>query len=353
MGLATSVLDPSYTGYIFKGWNTAKDGTGVTWDFNTSLMPNNDVTLFAQWKGISHNLVFNINGGDRSTPNSQIIATDDFATSVSNPIRNGYSFVGWNTAPDGSGIAWDFSNTKMPNQDIMLYAIWKLSNNSIANTFSDYSLALAIADAIADGDVNASLTDDMITNCTILNLESKGIVDLREIGKLVNLRQLLLKNNEIMILPPEMRNLINLDYLTLDNQNIFLPTIQYCSFFKLVSPIKNQKGEIVPPKNSSGNYSINGNEIIWYNLDAQIKLLSFTFEDSVVIGNATANYSGTVNQPLTFEKSNDSLSILNISSLPKTGHSVFMFSSIILLTVGSLLSGIGFLKRKNNKDTNK
>lgn len=34
---------------MFKGWNTAKDGSGIVWDFNTILMLIGDLILYAQW----------------------------------------------------------------------------------------------------------------------------------------------------------------------------------------------------------------------------------------------------------------------------------------------------------------
>ncbi|AMP20350.1 hypothetical protein AZF37_03450 [endosymbiont 'TC1' of Trimyema compressum] len=37
-------------GYILKGWNTVRDGSGVMWDFKNATMPAQDVILYAQWK---------------------------------------------------------------------------------------------------------------------------------------------------------------------------------------------------------------------------------------------------------------------------------------------------------------
>jgi len=40
---------PRTDGYTFKGWNTVNDGSGTSYS-KTSVMPNNDLALFAQWK---------------------------------------------------------------------------------------------------------------------------------------------------------------------------------------------------------------------------------------------------------------------------------------------------------------
>lgn len=47
--LATPVDNPLRDNHIFTGWNTAKDGSGTEWTFTTSMMPANDVVLYAQW----------------------------------------------------------------------------------------------------------------------------------------------------------------------------------------------------------------------------------------------------------------------------------------------------------------
>lgn len=50
--LLTPVPDPihaSPTDHVFMGWNTAADGSGTMWDFNTMKMPRKRVTLYAQW----------------------------------------------------------------------------------------------------------------------------------------------------------------------------------------------------------------------------------------------------------------------------------------------------------------
>lgn len=47
--LATQPTTPQRQGYTFKGWNTLADGSGTTWDFATTTMLANNVTLYAQW----------------------------------------------------------------------------------------------------------------------------------------------------------------------------------------------------------------------------------------------------------------------------------------------------------------
>ena len=48
-GLANPVDNPFRDGYIFSGWNTASDGSGLTWNFATTIMLDSDITVYAQW----------------------------------------------------------------------------------------------------------------------------------------------------------------------------------------------------------------------------------------------------------------------------------------------------------------
>lgn len=47
---ASAVENPIWDGYIFKGWNTEKNGSGTQWNFAENTMPNHDVVLYAQWE---------------------------------------------------------------------------------------------------------------------------------------------------------------------------------------------------------------------------------------------------------------------------------------------------------------
>lgn len=50
--LADSVIEPEKEGHRFIGWNTQRDGQGANWDFNSTRMPNRDLTLYAQFEEV-------------------------------------------------------------------------------------------------------------------------------------------------------------------------------------------------------------------------------------------------------------------------------------------------------------
>jgi uncharacterized repeat protein (TIGR02543 family) len=113
---------PSRTGYIFNGWNTAVDGSGDR--FNADTTVETDITVYAQWIARSYTLSFNANGGDSRVPNAQTILFGQLAQPVLSPIDADQTFLGWNTRADGAGIQWDFARTRMPANDVVLYAQW-------------------------------------------------------------------------------------------------------------------------------------------------------------------------------------------------------------------------------------
>lgn len=114
--------EPSKENYIFTGWNTNVDGSGLIWDFAANVMPSNDVTLYAQWEINKFTVTYDSNGGS-SVPD-EIVDFDALINKPEDPIKEGNSFVEWNTKADGSGEEWIFESNRMPKEDITLYAIW-------------------------------------------------------------------------------------------------------------------------------------------------------------------------------------------------------------------------------------
>jgi uncharacterized repeat protein (TIGR02543 family) len=115
--------DPALTGYNFGGWNTQADGSGT--GFDASTVVNGAITVYAQWTAYSYTVNFDKNGGDmEAIPLTKTVASPaiHIDTLPAPPTRTGYNLGGWNTAPDGSGTAFDASTTV--NGGITVYAQW-------------------------------------------------------------------------------------------------------------------------------------------------------------------------------------------------------------------------------------
>ena len=98
-------------GKIFKEWTTAADGTGKVYKDNGPITINSDLTLYAQWRdpatfdvtfvdGIGHTWGMKVQEG-RAAP------------APADPVRDGYTFMGWDTA---------FNDVR---QDLTINAVWK------------------------------------------------------------------------------------------------------------------------------------------------------------------------------------------------------------------------------------
>ncbi len=120
-----SVTNPQRIGYRFTGWNTAADGSGSAWDFASSQMPGQNLTLFAQWTAENFQLSFDLNGATGTVPQTQSIPFGSKATAVPDPVREGWIFAGWwYSTGSATDTQWDFNTNTMPAENITLKAVW-------------------------------------------------------------------------------------------------------------------------------------------------------------------------------------------------------------------------------------
>ena len=134
-GAVVTVLDNSglliRDGFIFAGWNTAADGSGVPFLPGMAFpMPDSAVTLYAMWVP-TFVVTYDANGStggtvpvDASSPYPPGAGVTVLGNSGS-LVRAGFTFGGWNTAPDGSGVGYPPGVVlPMPDSAVTLYAWW-------------------------------------------------------------------------------------------------------------------------------------------------------------------------------------------------------------------------------------
>lgn len=88
-------------GAKFIGWNTKKDGSGISYKNKASvknLLAKNKgtVTLYAQWEFIKYKIKYNLNGGVNNE-NNPLTFTINNTITLKNPTKSGYNFKGWFT----------------------------------------------------------------------------------------------------------------------------------------------------------------------------------------------------------------------------------------------------------------
>ena len=120
--LFSNLPTPTRTNYAFDGWYTeASGGTQVT---SSTTIASTNITLYARWE--SAGLVNFIANGGTGTMNSQAFSPSQSQALTKNAFsRTGYSFVGWNTSPDGSGTSYTDMQQIMCSETINLYAQWE------------------------------------------------------------------------------------------------------------------------------------------------------------------------------------------------------------------------------------
>ena len=116
--------DPIKDGFQFQGWNTERDGNGEEIDGPVIVEKGVEKNIYAIWKEVTGKVIFNFQNGsqpliDEGRNGTSIIVPD-------NPRRPGYSFLGWNRNPDGSGQPLD-SRFDVYDKDKVqtFYAIWE------------------------------------------------------------------------------------------------------------------------------------------------------------------------------------------------------------------------------------
>lgn len=136
-------------GYRFRGWYTDPRDVIEPTDPRCEIYPNitmcqpqtvplypfwgraltADVTVYAHWERADTQIMYDANGGKGSHAptdghqHSTIAMPSDVSRSFS---RDGYSFAGWNTKPDGSGVSYrDGDGVPVEDKVVTLYAQWR------------------------------------------------------------------------------------------------------------------------------------------------------------------------------------------------------------------------------------
>lgn len=98
-------------------------GKGIYLNTSENALTTNKIRI--DFKIKRYSLQFNLNDDNKTIIDTQQLEFNQLANHVNNPIRDGYTFKGWNTKEDGSGVYWDFDSSKMSDVDVVLYAQWQ------------------------------------------------------------------------------------------------------------------------------------------------------------------------------------------------------------------------------------
>jgi uncharacterized repeat protein (TIGR02543 family) len=113
-------------GYAFTKWNTAANGSGVSYANGATYPFKKSITLYAQWNIVrakASTVTFNAHGGR----GIMAVERDNTPTAltINRFTRAGYTFTKWNTAANGSGVSYANGATYSFKTSATLYAQWR------------------------------------------------------------------------------------------------------------------------------------------------------------------------------------------------------------------------------------
>ncbi|MDR1755231.1 MAG: glycoside hydrolase N-terminal domain-containing protein, partial [Eubacterium sp.] len=133
----TEAVLPDNTGnltrgeFVFVGWNTEADGSGDKYKSGDKIKMTKDTVLYAYWMppgGFFYDVIYDGNGATGAGPVDAVRhPAEEEATVMDNTgfEKSGYAFRGWNTEPDGSGIAYNAGDKIIMLENVTLFAMWE------------------------------------------------------------------------------------------------------------------------------------------------------------------------------------------------------------------------------------
>jgi uncharacterized repeat protein (TIGR02543 family) len=116
-------------GFTFAGWFTAASGGTLIGPAGAAYSPNSNITLYAQWTGISYSITYNGNGNTSgSVPALGTFVSGGSAYVIAGNsgslARSGYTFSGWSTASGIGGTTYSVGANYSETRTLSLYATW-------------------------------------------------------------------------------------------------------------------------------------------------------------------------------------------------------------------------------------
>lgn len=158
-----SLPTPSMTGKDFLGWFTSAENDGsdpITSSSTVRII--SDTTLYAHWDTAKYSVRYIANNTNVSNMPSNSVreyGQSDFRLDSKTPVREGFTFVSWNTSADGSGTSYYPEQKYSGNSSLSLYAVWKRNTYSVIfdsnggdgapeSQIKEYDIPLKLSDTV-------------------------------------------------------------------------------------------------------------------------------------------------------------------------------------------------------------
>ncbi len=124
---------PTRKGYDFKGWygNAAFDGPKIA---EIAAGSSGKVELFAKWIAASYKISYLTDGGSNSAENPETYTVEDGTIVLKDPVRRGYTFLGWYESADSDGRVYEIASGSTGRK--YLYAKWEAITYYVAYIYN-------------------------------------------------------------------------------------------------------------------------------------------------------------------------------------------------------------------------
>jgi uncharacterized repeat protein (TIGR02543 family) len=121
----------SREGYTFAGWWTEAEGGEQITALSLVQIPN-DHTLYAHWSANEYTVSFDAQGGSTPVPETKTVSYEQPYGELAMSSREGYTFAGWYTRPNGAGAEVTDATIVSTTADHTLYAHWTANDYTVA-----------------------------------------------------------------------------------------------------------------------------------------------------------------------------------------------------------------------------
>jgi len=146
------------SGYVFTGWNTKADGSGISYAAGANVPMTANITLYAQWAEATFEVTVNNGAHGTVSPNGvQNIGSSGLVVTAT--PNTGYTFKNWTTTGAGVTVSSATSATT---------TISASSNGTVSANYVDTLVTLTVASGSANG---ATLVNGLVVgNTSTLNV---------------------------------------------------------------------------------------------------------------------------------------------------------------------------------------
>jgi uncharacterized repeat protein (TIGR02543 family) len=116
--------EQSRPGYTLIGWSATDGGSPISWPYYPGVTSN--ITLYALWSTDVHTLWYFSNG---SIAHYLTYVTDGSVIAPSDPVRAGYSFLGWSATEGGSAVSFPYYPGGTGFK--AMHALWSISTYTV------------------------------------------------------------------------------------------------------------------------------------------------------------------------------------------------------------------------------